>query len=212
MLYNAKLWGKTLQSFDLSQLSTTYKVCPVSNWQEVWLLLELSLCFILMVLSLTRKIGTLDCHSCIHGARVCICILQIVLVSLTLHVWIANRMHVYLRDGSPFPQWSSMRWVFHETVQNCVSWSICNHMPLVSHPSHGHIFHNFLNPNSYFCICVAVAFVVTFLLRVSDRKTAGIWEDCSIWFWWLPCQDRYSQVCPTYQDCLCCMEFASLVE
>jgi hypothetical protein len=35
MLYNAKLWGKTLQSFDLSQLSTTYKVCPVSNWQEV---------------------------------------------------------------------------------------------------------------------------------------------------------------------------------
>jgi len=35
MLYNAKLWEKTLQSFDLSQLSTTYKVCPVSNWQEV---------------------------------------------------------------------------------------------------------------------------------------------------------------------------------
>jgi hypothetical protein len=29
MLYNAKLWEKTLQSFDLSQLSTTYKVCPV---------------------------------------------------------------------------------------------------------------------------------------------------------------------------------------
>lgn len=51
MLYNAKLWEKTLQSFDLSQLSTTYKVCPVSNWQEVWLLLELSLCFVLMVLS-----------------------------------------------------------------------------------------------------------------------------------------------------------------
>jgi hypothetical protein len=148
----------------------------------------------------------------IHGARVCICILQIVLVSLTLHVWIANRMHVYLRDGSPFPQWSSMRWVFHETVQNCVSWSNCNHMPLVSHPSHGHTFHSSLNPNSYFCICVAVAFVVTFLLRVSDRKTAGIWEDCSIWFWWLPCQDRRSQVCPTYQDCLCYMEFASLFE
>ncbi len=35
MLYNAKLWEKTLQSFDQSQLSTTYKVCPVSNWQKV---------------------------------------------------------------------------------------------------------------------------------------------------------------------------------
>jgi hypothetical protein len=34
-LYNAKLWGKTLQSFDLSQLSTTYKdACLPKGWKS----------------------------------------------------------------------------------------------------------------------------------------------------------------------------------
>ncbi|KAH9544592.1 hypothetical protein CY35_12G002000 [Sphagnum magellanicum] len=35
MLYNAKLWEKTLQSFDLSQLSTTYKdACLPKGWKS----------------------------------------------------------------------------------------------------------------------------------------------------------------------------------
>jgi len=84
-----------------------------------------------------------------------------------------------------------MRWVFHETVQNCVSWIICNCMPLVSHHNYEHTFCSILNPNNYFYIYVAMAFVVTFLLKVLERKIVGIWEDCNIWFWWLPCQDMF---------------------